>query len=108
MLKSIPKNLFDKVCLGMDDMTLLNFVAYHLRLMSENAFRSTYTGKLNKDLETNMEINTLLRTRQDLTFRLQYVPNDVGFPDAYQANKNAIRAADQAERQQRIKFRPED
>lgn len=64
--------------------------------MSENSFRSVYSGKLNKDLETSMEINKVLRTRQDLTLRLKYVPNDLGVNGMYYATKLAIKAAEEA------------
>ena len=79
-------------------MRMGKFVAHSLPSMSENAFRSVYTGRLNKDLETSMEINTLLRTRQDLKIQIQYIPNDIGFNDIYVAGKNAKAAADLAER----------
>lgn len=65
--------------------------------MSENSFRSTYTGKLNKDLETNMDVNKLLISRQDLTFRVQYTPSDIQFPPAKHANKMAMNAANDAQ-----------
>lgn len=66
--------------------------------MSENSFRSTYTGKLNKDLETSMEINKVLRTRQDFILRLKYVPNDVGLDGIYHATKIAEKTAAQVTR----------
>lgn len=97
-LKSIPHGLFSKVSLNSDDMVMSRYVAIFLRNMSENSFRSTHTGKLNKDLETNMEVSTLLRTRQDLTFRFQYTPNDISFPPAKHANKMAMNAANDAQR----------
>lgn len=96
-LQSIPHGLFTKVSLNTDDIMVTKFIARHLKNMSENSFRSTYTGKLNKDLETNMEVNKLLRTRQDLTFRVQYTPNDITFPPAVYANKMAMNAANDAQ-----------
>lgn len=64
--------------------------------MSENSFRSLNTGKLNKDLETSMELNKLLRTRQDLTMRLRYVPNDIDVHGMYRATRLAKTAAHEA------------
>lgn len=61
--------------------------------MSENSFRSTYTGKLNKDLETSMELNSVLRTRQDLTLRIKYCPNDINVEEIYQAGKLALKGS---------------
>lgn len=71
--------------------------------MSENSFRSVHTGKLNKDLETSMQINKELRLRQDLTLRLKYVPNDIGVDGMYHAVKSATRAAEQATNEHRLK-----
>lgn len=99
-LKSIQSGLFSKVSLNVDDRGVGRFVTCSLPIMSENAFRSSFSGKLNKDLETNMEINTLLRTRQDLQIRIQYTPNDINFPPPYHANKMAKNAANDAQRNQ--------
>lgn len=101
-LKSIPHDLFSKVALNTNDLTMVKYVACSLRNMSENSFRSTYSGKLNKDLETNMQVNTLLRTRQDLTFRVQFTPSDICFPPAKYAWKMATNAANDAQRATRI------
>lgn len=70
--------------------------------MSENSFRSVHTGKLNKDLETSMEINKVLRERQDLTIKLKFVPNDIGVDGMYKASKLAIKAAQEATQESRI------
>lgn len=64
--------------------------------MSENSFRSINTGKLNKDLESSMELNKLLRTRQDLTLRMRYVPNDIGVDGMYHATRLAKTASSEA------------
>lgn len=101
-LRSIPQNLFSKVNFNVDDMGLGKFVVFSVPMMSENAYRSAYSGRLNKDLETTMEINTLLRTRQDLKIRIQYTPNDIGFFPARTAMNMAKQAAYDAERQKRI------
>lgn len=94
-MKSIPENSFKKVCLCVDELPLITFITVSLRNMSDNSFRSTYTGKLNKDLETSMEINKVIRLRTDLTLRLKYVPNDIGVPEIYYASKTAIKTADE-------------
>jgi hypothetical protein len=104
VLRTLPKDLFKKVCIGLDDLKLTTFLSSNLHSMSENAFHSTYTGRLNKDLETNMEINTLLRTRTDLTFRLQYVPSNCCIPLIKHARKMAMRAARAANDAERRKF----
>lgn len=92
----IPENLFKKVCICVDEIPFLTFIDRSLRSMSENSFRSVHTGKLNKDLETSMQINKVIRTRQDLTLRLKYVPNDIGVNGMYHATKLAIKAAEEA------------
>lgn len=101
-LKSIPQGAYSKVAFNVDDMGLGRFVTNSLPIMSENAFRSAFSGKLNKDLETNMEINTILRTRKDLTIRIQYTPSDIHFPPSHHARGMARDAANDAQRQQWI------
>lgn len=95
-MEQIPKGLFKKVCICVDEIPMITFVDRSLRNMSENSFRSVHTGKLNKDLETSMEINKALRLRQDLTIRLKYVPNDIGVNGMYRVSKMSISAAEQA------------
>lgn len=107
-LQIVPKGLFEKLCICVDDKTLLTFIDKGLRSMSENSFRSVNTGKLNKDLETSMETNKLLRLRQDLVLRLKYVPNDIGVDPMYRATKLSIKAAEEAthrDREQRFKVK---
>lgn len=99
VFQQIPENLFDKLCICVDEIPLITFVDKSLRNMSENSFRSVYSGKLNKDLETSMELNRLIRTRQDLTLRMKYVPNDIGSSGMYYATKQAIKAAEEATQQ---------
>lgn len=98
-IQQVPQNLFKKVCFCVDETRMLTFVNKSLRSMSENSFRSLNTGKLNKDLETSMELNKLLRTRQDLTIRMRYVPNDIGVNGIYCATRLARRASDEATQQ---------
>lgn len=95
-LQQMPQDLLQKLCVCMDDMRCLTFVNKSIRSMSENSFRSLRTGKLNKDLETSMELNRLLRTRHDLKLRMKYVPNDIGVDGMYYATKLARKAADEA------------
>lgn len=92
-MKSIPKSSFTKVCLCVPDTSLIKFVNHSLRNMSENSFRSLRTGKLNKDLETSMALNTELRIRNDLKLRMKYVPNDIAVLDMYHCERIAERAA---------------
>lgn len=105
-LKLVPEGLFKKLTICVDEIPLITFIDKSLRNMSENSFRSIHTGKLNKDLETSMEINKLIRMRQDLTLRLKYVPNDIGVDGMYKATKFSIKAAEDAtqrDREQRCK-----
>lgn len=95
-LQLIPQNLFKNVCLCVDETRMLTFINRSLRSMSENSFRSLNTGKLNKDLETVMQVNQLLRTRQDLKLRMKYVPNDIGVDGMYHATKIAKKASEEA------------
>lgn len=83
----------------MDEIPLITFIDRSLRNMSENSFRSVHTGRLNKDLETSMEINKALRLRQDLVLRLKYVPNDIGVDGMYKVSKMAIKASDEVNQQ---------
>lgn len=101
-LKSIPNNLVNKVCICVDEIWVTTFLAETLPEISENSFRSVYTGKLANDLETNMAINTLIRSRTDLKLRAKYVPIKIGFADMNFARNMAINAAKEAERQQRF------
>lgn len=87
------------MCFCVDETRMLTFVNRSLRSMSENSFRSVHTGKLNKDLESSMELNRLLRTRQDLNMRMRYVPNDIGVDGMYHATRLARRASDEATQQ---------
>lgn len=103
-LKSIPKDLVNKVCICVDQEWVTTFMAENLPDISENSFRSVYTGKLAMNLETNMAINTLIRSRTDLKLRFKYVPLHIGFADMHFARKLAIDAAKEAERQQRLKL----
>lgn len=61
--------------------------------MSENSFRSVRTGKLNKDLDIAMAVNTELRMRNDLKLRMKYVPNDIAVLDMFHCERIAERAA---------------
>lgn len=83
---------------------MTTFLAENLPEISENSFRSVYTGKLANDLDTNMAINTLIRSRTDLKLRVKYVPIKIGFADMNFARNLAIDAAKEAERQQRFKI----
>lgn len=77
----------------MNEQTLTKYVAISLKNMSENAFRSIRTGRLNKDLETCMELNKIIRSRQDLTIRMKFVPPDIGVNEVFFAEILAQRAA---------------
>lgn len=98
-LQQMPRDLIKNVCICVDETRILTFVNKSIRTMSENSFRSLTTGKLNKDLETSMELNRLLRTRQDLKLRMKYVPNDIGVDGMYCASKLARKASDEATRE---------
>lgn len=96
ILEHFPENLVKKLCICVDENRFITFIDKSIRSMSENSFRSVHTGKLNKDLETSMEINKLIRTRQDFTLRLKYVPNDIGVDQMHHATKISQKAADAA------------
>lgn len=97
--EQIPTKLFTKLCICVDELGLITFIDNSLRNMSENSFRSVVTGKLNKDLETSVEINKVLRLRDDLTLRLKYIPNDIGVDGMYKATKLSEKAAAEATQQ---------
>lgn len=101
-IQQIPEGLIQKLCICVDELPFITFIDKSLRNMSANSFRSIHTGKLNKDLETSMQINKILRTRHDVTLRLKYVPNDIGVDGMYQATKMATKAGQEATRQSRI------
>ncbi|XP_031628439.1 ribonuclease H1-like [Contarinia nasturtii] len=92
-MEQIPKDSFKKLSIQMDELPLIRFIDQSLRSMSENSFRSVHTGKLNKDVQTSMEINKILRSRQDLTLQLMICPNDIGVDGMYRAVKMAEQAA---------------
>lgn len=98
-IQQVPKGLIEKLCVNVDEIRLLTFINRSLRNMSENSFRSVRTGKLNKDLETSIEINKTLRLRNDFTLRLKYTPNDIGVDGIYNATKMAIKASENATRE---------
>lgn len=102
-LKSIPKDLVKKVCICVDEIWVTTFLGENLPEISENSFRSVYTGKLTNDLETNMAINSLIRSCTDIKLRVKYVPIKIGFADMNFARNLAINAAKEAERQHRFK-----
>lgn len=81
-LKSVPENSFKKVCICVRDPNVIRFVARDLPRLSENSYRSARSGRLIKDLETAMEINQIIRTRSDITFRMKFVPINVLYPEA--------------------------
>lgn len=92
-MEQIPVDSFKKLCIMIHDLTLISFLGNHLRTMSENSFRSTRSGRLNKDLQTSMEVNKILRTREDLTLQLMWCPIDLHVDGMYNAMKIAQRAA---------------
>lgn len=65
--------------------------------LSENSFRSVRTGKLNKDLQTCMALNKVLRSRKDLTIRVKFCPLDIRVTEMFLADKYALRAAKDAQ-----------
>lgn len=90
-LQSIPEDSFKKVCICVREAGVINYVCNAIPRLSENSFRSMTTGRLIKDLETSMEINKILRMRHDITFRVQFIPTTVGYPDACYAHGWASR-----------------
>lgn len=50
------------------------------------------------DLETSMEINELLRKRNDLVLRLKYVPDAIRMPEMFKAKRLAIEGSDKYSR----------
>lgn len=107
-MHQIPENLFKKVSFCVDKVSFLTFIDVHLRIVSENFFRKSNTGKLIEDLETCMELNKVLRTRQDLTLRLKYVPEDTKMVGKAEATKLAIEAAEYATQSARELKKPRD
>lgn len=93
-LQIIPANLFSQTCLCVNGRSFLTYIDEHLRTASDNSFRNIRSGRIMSDIETGMEINRLLRTRDDLKFQLKYVPDRIRMPDMYRAKRMAINAAD--------------
>lgn len=86
-LNAIPENSFKKVCICVRESGVIQFVTRGVPRLSENSYRSVQTGRLVKDLDTVMEINKVLRTRQDLTLRMKYIPLDCVYPEALFAKR---------------------
>lgn len=93
-LRTIPDTAkLEKVCICVPNKHLLSLVDVELRECSDNSFRNVRNGRVIKDIVTCMEINQILRTRQNLLFRLKYVPNTLNVPAMYHCRKMAIAEA---------------
>lgn len=95
-LEQIPTDSLKKLSIMTNQLGLIGFIDRSLRQMSDNSFRSTISGKLNKDLQTCMQINKILRTRNDIQFQLMMCPSDIGVDGMYYAKKIAEKSAAQA------------
>lgn len=100
-LKNIPTNSYKKVCICVPDAGVIKFICKSLPRLSENSYRSVRTGRLIKDLETAMEINNILRARQDITFRMKFIPTGVGYHYAQLARHRAMIMAEDLTRQKK-------
>lgn len=89
-LKTIPDNAFEKVCICVPNKHLISLIDVELRECSDNSFRNIINGRVISDMETCIEINRILRTRQNLLVRLKYVPNTLNTPAMYHCRKMAI------------------
>lgn len=92
VLKTIPEDTLKKVCICVPTKHLISFIDVELRECSENSFRNVVNGRIIRDIETCMEINKILRIRQDLKYRMKYVPNTIHLPAMYHCRKMAIKA----------------
>ncbi|XP_031628004.1 uncharacterized protein LOC116343864 isoform X1 [Contarinia nasturtii] len=92
-MEQIPKDSFKKLCIMTSHISMTTFIGRALPQMSENSFRSIQSGRLNKDLQTSMEINRVLRSRDDLIFQVMWCPSDMGVDGMHHAKKMAEEAA---------------
>lgn len=93
-LQTIPENLFSKICFCVNGRSFIEYIDQHLRDASDNSFRNIRSGRMISDLETSMEINGLLRKRNDLVLRLKYVPDAMRMTAMLKAKHLAIRASE--------------
>lgn len=93
-LEMMPQNLFSKTCFCVNGRSFIEYIDQYLREASDNSFRHIRSGRLMSDLETSMQINALLRKRNDLVLRLKYVPNAIRMPQMYKARRMAIKASE--------------
>lgn len=70
--------------------------------LSENSYRSVRSGRLNKDLDIVMALNDAFRERNQIEYRIKFVPNKIDVDGVYNACKNAERAAEKATRAKRV------
>lgn len=93
-LRTIPESpTLERVCICVPTKHLISLIDVELRECSDNSFRGLRNGRVIKDIATCMEINKILRTRQNLLFRLKYVPITLNLPAMYYCRKMAIAEA---------------
>lgn len=92
-LKNIPTNSYKKVCICVCESGVIDFICRAIPELSENSYRSVRTGRLIQDLETSMEINEILRARQDITVRMKFIPTGIGYHHASFARNWAMRVS---------------
>lgn len=90
----MPENLFSKTCICVNGRSFIEYIDQYLREASDNSFRNIRSGRMISDLETSMEINQLLRKRNDLALRLKYVPDGIRMPEMFKARRLAIEASE--------------
>lgn len=75
-IKSVPTDIVKKVCICTPQLLGISFFTCVPRL-SENSYRSIRTGRLNKDLEMSMEINSIMRELNHIEWCMKYVPHAI-------------------------------
>lgn len=73
---------------------MVSFLARGVKMLSENSYRSVRTGRLNKDLDIVMKLNEAFRARNQIEYRIKFVPLNIAVDEIYHVRKDAEREAE--------------
>lgn len=100
-IKSAPIDIVKKICICSTNLKSCWFLRY-IDSLSENSFRSVKTGRLNKDLQLVMELNNILRERNQIEWRTKYVPKMIMKDEMHYATLQTERTWIELDRQKRL------
>lgn len=92
--KTMPMNLFEKVCICTDEMHLVSVMSELMPKWEANNFRTlTEPSRRLQNLNLIMFLNEFVRVNQ-FTYRFKFTPNDCFIPAMTNAEKLARQGAD--------------